>query len=271
MKRWYLQLSSFILTNSYIKGFLTGKIYKGTSKSICVPGLNCYSCPGAVGSCPIGSLQAVIGSMKYQFSYYVLGTLMLFATFFGRWICGWICPFGYVQELMSKLSKRKGRLPVAFTYVKYIVLIYFVILFPMIFTNVVGIGDPGFCKYICPSGTLLGAFPLLAMNDGLRAALGILFSWKVGLLILFLVLGIYYHRFFCRVVCPLGAFYGLFNKISFFRYKVADNCKDCGSCSRQCKMGIEPNVDPNSSECIRCGDCIKGCPVSSIRIDRKER
>ncbi len=97
MKRWYLQLSSFILTNSYIKGFLTGKIYKGTSKSICVPGLNCYSCPGAVGSCPIGSLQAVIGSMKYQFSFYVLGSLMLFATVFGRWICGWICPFGYVS------------------------------------------------------------------------------------------------------------------------------------------------------------------------------
>ena len=69
--RLWVQVMFTALTNGYVLGFLDGKIYKGSSKRFCVPGLNCYSCPGAVGSCPIGSLQAVLGSSKYQFSFYV--------------------------------------------------------------------------------------------------------------------------------------------------------------------------------------------------------
>ena len=52
----------FLIANSYFEGFKTGKIYGGNLKKICVPGINCYLCPGAKGSCPIGSLQAVIGN-----------------------------------------------------------------------------------------------------------------------------------------------------------------------------------------------------------------
>ena len=63
----------FLVTNSFFEGFKTGKIYSGELKQLCVPGMNCYSCPGAKGSCPIGALQAVIGSPKYKFSYYVVG------------------------------------------------------------------------------------------------------------------------------------------------------------------------------------------------------
>lgn len=268
MKRWMVQLGAAIATNGYFKGFLDGKIYKGVSKSVCVPGLNCYSCPGALGSCPIGALQAVLGSMKYNFSYYVLGTLILYGTLLGRWICGWICPFGMIQDFLGKLRKKKFRLPKVFNYIKYVILIYFVILFPILFTNVIGMGNPGFCKYICPSGTILGAFPLLIKNPGLRAALGTLFSWKVGLLIFFLTMSVFFSRFFCRVVCPLGAIYGFFNKISLYRYKVNVSCSSCGICSKSCKMGIKPYVEPNSMECIRCGECISACPSSSIERDK---
>ena len=50
-----------ILTNAYVNGFLPGNpmIYQGPLKQLCVPGMNCYSCPGALGSCPIGSMQAI--------------------------------------------------------------------------------------------------------------------------------------------------------------------------------------------------------------------
>ena len=105
--RWKIQALSALLTNAHLAGFFTGKLYKGALKGTCVPGLNCYSCPGAVGSCPIGALQAVIGSSKFQFSYYVVGILIFFAVLFGRVVCGFLCPFGWFQELLYKIPTKK--------------------------------------------------------------------------------------------------------------------------------------------------------------------
>ena len=72
-KKYIIQSLSALLHNIHLPNFLKGKIYQGPGKKLCLPGLNCYSCPGAAGSCPIGSLQAVIGSQKYRVSFYVLG------------------------------------------------------------------------------------------------------------------------------------------------------------------------------------------------------
>ena len=101
------------VTNGYAQGFLQGKIYRGKLKLLCMPGLNCYSCPGALGSCPIGSLQAVLDSGKFRFSCYVLGFLVLFGAVLGRFVCGWLCPFGLVQDLLHKipLFQKKKNLP----------------------------------------------------------------------------------------------------------------------------------------------------------------
>ena len=68
-RRTAVQALWALITNSYLTGFLQGKIYRGDLKKLCVPGLNCYSCPGALGSCPIGSLQAVIGSWNFKFAF----------------------------------------------------------------------------------------------------------------------------------------------------------------------------------------------------------
>ena len=86
--RLLIQLASAALVNGYAAGFAGCKIFTGTSKMVCLPVLNCYSCPGALGACPIGSLQAVEGGAKHNISFYVLGTLMLFGVLFGRLI--WI-------------------------------------------------------------------------------------------------------------------------------------------------------------------------------------
>ena len=98
--RLFCQSAFTALSNGYLRGFAKGEIFTGDSKIVCVPGLNCYSCPGALGSCPIGALQAVLGSRKFQISFYVLGFLMMVGAICGRFVCGWLCPFGLVQDLL---------------------------------------------------------------------------------------------------------------------------------------------------------------------------
>lgn len=265
--RWKIQAAATLLTNSHLVGFFTGKIYKGKLKSICVPGLNCYSCPGAVGSCPIGSLQAVIGSPKFKFSYYIVGLLILFGLLLGRLVCGFLCPFGWFQELLHKIPSKKFSTKnlKSFTYLKYVILALFVIVLPMTIVNEVGMGDPWFCKWLCPVGILEGAIPLSIVDSGIRAALGALFTWKSCLLLGIITLSVFFYRPFCKWICPLGAFYALFNKLSFYQYSVNKRkCTNCGACAKVCKMDVEVYKTPNHTECIRCGDCIRTCPHGVI-------
>ncbi|SHH39156.1 4Fe-4S binding protein [Tepidibacter thalassicus] len=269
MKRKLIQIITSIGINSYFKGFIEGNIYKGNLKRICVPGLNCYSCPGALGACPIGSLQAVISDIRYKFSFYVVGFLMLIGGFLGRFVCGWLCPFGFIEELLYKIPSPKFKVSKNFQklkYLKYVILIVFVILLPLFWVDDIGIGSPTFCKYICPAGTIEGGIPLVILNESLRSAIGFLFAWKLTLLIVIVLLSIVVFRPFCRFVCPLGAIYSLFNPISAYRLNVDLNkCTQCGVCSKKCKLDIEVYKNPNSLECIRCGECIDACPHNAIK------
>ena len=267
--RTVFQFCYAALTNGYVYGFFGGKIFKGNTKGFCVPGLNCYSCPGALGSCPIGSFQAVLSDRKFKFAFYVAGILMLFGAVFGRFVCGWLCPFGLVQDLLYKIPfpKKRKKLPGDkwLKYLKYVIFAVFVVLLPLTVLDIIGQGSPWFCKYICPSGTLFGALPLAAADEGIRGALGSLFGWKTAVLVFLLLLSVVVYRPFCRYLCPLGAVYSVFNPIAFYRYKVdSDKCTKCGKCQKKCKMDIRVYEKPNDPECIRCGDCIKACPYGAI-------
>ena len=269
--RHMIQAAAAVFFNGYAAGFVKGKIFRGKTKAICVPVLNCYSCPGAVGACPIGSLQAVLGSRNSKFSFYVLGTIMLFGVILGRAICGFLCPFGFIQELIYKLKTPKVTVPKKLDrplrYLKYAVLIVLVIVLPLFLTNEFGMGDPYFCKWLCPAGTLEGGLPLVLMNDSLKKAIGFLFSWKVGILVVILILSVLIYRPFCKFLCPLGAFYGLFNRISFVRLAVdRDQCVECGLCEKNCKMNVPVREKINSPECIRCGECRAICPKQAISL-----
>ncbi len=234
---------------------------------ICVPGLNCYSCPAAAGSCPIGALQATVGASRFHFAYYVTGFLILIGVLLGRFVCGFLCPFGWFQELLHKIPSRKFSTKKlhALTYLKYVILLLFVFVLPLTIVNEVGMGDPFFCKYICPAGILEGGIPLSIANDSIRASLGVLFTWKSCILIGIVTLSVFFYRPFCKWLCPLGAFYALFNKVSLYRLSVdADKCTSCGACSAVCKMDVDVFRTPNHSECIRCGDCIATCPHHAI-------
>ena len=263
-KKNIIQALATLATNANLKGFFEGRIYTGNTKVACVPGLNCYSCPGAVGSCPIGSLQAVIGSKKFSISYYVFGIMILIGALLGRLVCGLLCPFGFVQDLLYKIPTPKFKIPEKIDrplrYLKYAILLVFVILLPMFLTKQSGLGAPYFCKLICPAGTLGGALPLLATNEGLRSTIGFLFFWKLSILIVIVALSIFTYRPFCKYICPLGAFYSFFNKIGFYKMEfVPDKCVNCGLCEKSCKMDINVRANPNSLECIRCGACTAAC------------
>ena len=266
------------LSNGYLVGFLEGKIYTGPTKALCLPGLNCYSCPGALGSCPIGSLQAVLGSRPFSVSFYILGFLMAVGALWGRFVCGWLCPFGLVQDLLYKIPfpRKLRQLPgeSALKMIKYGILAVFVILLPLLAVDVTGLGDPWFCKYICPSGTLMAGLPLLASNTLLRSAIGWLFAWKLTILAILLLLALMISRPFCRYFCPLGVLYGLMNKVSLYRLELDESlCIRCGKCEAACELNIPVLTQQNSMECIRCGDCKNACPTGALRstLDRYRR
>ena len=259
----------FLLTNSFFEGFKTGKIYGGKWKQLCVPGMNCYSCPGAKGSCPIGALQAVIGSPKFKFSYYIVGFLFFVGALIGRGVCGYLCPFGLVQDLLhkipfvKKIETFKG--DKALRKAKYLILLVFVILLPLFLVDIIGQGAPYFCKLICPVGMLEGGIPLVWMNTSMRGAVGFLYAWKGLILILSILLSIVIYRPFCKYICPLGAIYSLFNSVSLFRYTLNhQKCIHCGRCKAVCEMQCDPVKNCNDLECIRCGKCKNACPVDAI-------
>ena len=268
--RGWIQAAATLLTNIHLPNFFKGGIYQGKGKAVCVPGLNCYSCPGAAGACPIGSFQAVVGSSKFRFSYYITGFLILLGVLLGRFICGFLCPFGWLQELLHKIPGKKlsTKKLKPLTYLKYAILLLAVVLLPAIVVNDLGMGDPFFCKYICPQGVLEGAIPLAAVNEGIRSALGSLFNWKLAILIVVVVLSILFYRPFCKWICPLGAFYALMNKVSLLGIKVDEHkCVSCGKCARVCKMDVDVTKTPNHTECIRCGKCITACPTDAIKFN----
>ena len=267
--RRLIQLYSALLHNAHLKGFITGEIYQGKAKYACVPGFNCYSCPGAVGACPLGSLQNALASGGHRAGWYVLGILMLFGVLLGRSICGWLCPLGLIQELLHKIPTykiRKSRITRALSVLKYVLLAVFVVAVPLWYGLRHDLPLPAFCKYICPAGTFEGAVALLANpnNAGLFGMLGILFTRKFIILLLIGLACVFCFRSFCRFLCPLGAIYGLFNRFCLVGVRVdEDRCTNCGACVRGCGMDVRRVGD---TECIHCARCMANCPEKAISL-----
>lgn len=270
-RRKFIQALGALAFNGNLVGFMQGRIATGAGKSVCVPVLNCYSCPGAVGACPIGSLQAVAGNGRFPISQYVLGLLVLFGIIGGRIYCGYLCPFGLLQELLHKIPLRKWQVPEAihstFTKIKYLMLALPVLLLPALFQDVFGLKSPYFCAWLCPAGTIEAGLPLMIANVPLRSAVGGMFVWKVLLTLIFIYMAVRVFRVFCRYICPLGAFYGLFNPISWYRLGFDESaCTHCKKCTEVCGMQIDPSRTPNSPECIRCHACVAACPEQALKM-----
>jgi len=266
-KRLLTQLGFFLLQNPFLKNFITGKIYRGKIKTICSPGLNCYSCPAAATSCPIGAIQFFLAGIKTSISLYVTGFLMIIGVVFGRFICGYVCPMGLLQDLLYRVKTAKLVLQLKFLrYIKYLVLVVFVLLLPAVVSEILGLGQPWFCKYICPSGTIFAAVPLLLSNGFLHRLIGKQFILKLSIAVIIMSSAVFIYRIFCRVLCPLGAIYALFNKISIMHINCdKEKCQSCGNCSKECQIKINPVLQPNDFECVRCGKCINACKSKALK------
>ena len=265
--RGWIQAGAALLTNLHLPNFLRGGLYQGAGKTVCVPGLNCYSCPAASGACPIGAFQAVVGSSKFSFSYYITGFLILLGVLLGRFICGFLCPFGWFQELLHKSPRRSFPQKAEAADIPEI-------------RCPAGDGFPAAgvpCERCWHGRPVLLQIPLPPRRAGgshpsvpcqlpaIRAALGKLFTWKFSILLSVIALSVLFYRPFCKWLCPLGAFYALFNRVSLFQMKVDKNkCVSCGKCARACKMDVDVTKTPNHTECIRCGMCIRACPTNAV-------
>jgi len=271
-RRAWFQAASALAMNAWLPGWLKGRIFQGNIKGVCVPALNCYSCPSALGACPVGALQTSFGGLRFnlsvgqkKFGLYVIGLLGVVGAAVGRLPCGWICPFGYFQELVHKIPSPKLRMPSFFSYFRYVFLAVFVVALPLLVVDEFGFGQTWFCKWICPAGTLEAGLPLVALNSGLRALVGFMYYWKVALLVLFLVAMVLIRRPFCRAVCPLGAILGLFNKASLFRMAVDDEkCVRCDECLKDCPVGIRIYESADTPDCIRCLKCVSSCKYGAV-------
>ncbi|MGB9893801.1 MAG: 4Fe-4S binding protein [Candidatus Saccharicenans sp.] len=159
LKRRFVQIIAALGFNLDFFSLSRGEISQIKTKGICLPALNCYSCPAAIGACPIGALQNSLNTFRYnlssgqkKFGLYVIGSLILIGVIGGRFSCGWLCPFGFIQELIYKIPVPKVQIPKFLTYLRYLILALLVILLPLLLVDTLGLGLPWFCKWFVRPG-----------------------------------------------------------------------------------------------------------------------
>jgi polyferredoxin len=265
-KRQIWQTVSAIAHNAYFPAYFGTFLYQGFLKGGCAPTLNCYACPSAFLSCPIGSLQNF--AMRRQFPFFLVGFFGVVGMGVGRMTCGWLCPFGFLQDGMKKISKRVVRLPGWMGYLKYVSLVVLAIALPFF------LAEAWFSK-LCPAGGIEGAIPWTlvgASNSpvlaGLDAAtmMGTMFWIKMAILAFFLAAMVFVKRPFCRTSCPMGAIFSLFNRVSLVRLEVDNHlCGKCNFCRDVCPVDLEAYRQVDSPECIKCLECVK-CPKGAIKV-----
>ena len=262
-----IQVISMLIYNIDIRNWFSGSISHAPTKNICVPGLNCYSCPGAISSCPLGSLQNTLSIGKFPF--FITGFFLFIGTLFGRAVCAFLCPVGLIQELLYKIPTHKIKRTKTLLNVsrgaslaKYFCLALMCIVAPLILFSRTGIGSPIFCAWICPAGTVSAGWPMAILNEAVRDTVGFLFTWKTIIAIVLIGASLFIFRPFCKYICPLGAIYSFFNKVAVFGIKVDEKkCVHCNACTSHCKMNA---LKVNDRECIRCGECLSKCMFHAL-------
>ncbi|MHB0997658.1 MAG: 4Fe-4S binding protein [Armatimonadota bacterium] len=236
-KRIFTQIAALIILNLPFLQMHT----------ICAPVFYCHSCPLSAFACPLGVL--VNFSTLKIFPFVTLGILGLAGTLGGRFVCGWLCPFGFMQDMLYKIRTKKISITPKLYYIKYAILAVMVLAIPFFLP-----GKPyTFCNF-CPSGTLESTIPWAI--KGVTSGDWVNFGIRIAVLLGVILFAVVASRSWCRVLCPLGAIFAFFNKFSLLRFKLLhEKCNGCGVCSKCCPTEIDPVKDMNTAECIRCMDC----------------
>jgi len=234
--------------------------------TVCFPVLNCHSCPISVFACPLGVIGQSSAAGIIPLS--VIGLVALGGLLAGRLLCGWACPFGFVQELLYKVPYVKFGLPSWTRFIKYGVFAGLVVAVPIFLTTEFPLY---FCR-LCPVATIESAIPWAIMRETADV------TWlavRLGILGGVVVLAMGHRRFFCKVICPLGACLSLFNRFAAIFPERTSDCSDCGTCNKVCPMETAKTAsgkghfavyDRRAEECISCLECHKKCPTDAIRL-----
>ena len=245
----------------FVAALLVNASFVYQAKGVCVPVLNCWSCPVASFACPMGALQSGVSAMRgaLLLPFYALGSILAVSAVIGRSMCGFLCPFGLVQDLLGKLRKRQARMPRWMGYLKYVILIVLGIVLPYLTF------EPVFCEF-CPQGALQGGILQPILDPPLREWIGGMWYTKMGILAAFLVGSIFIRRPFCHSFCALGAVFSLCSRLSLVRMHFdRDRCIDCMWCVKTCPAGIDPRTDLEGMNCVACMECAK-CPFDAIHV-----
>lgn len=228
-------------------------------KWLCNPVLSCHSCVLSWFACPIGVFVHFSG--YHLFPFLPLGMVLLVGVFLGRLLCGWACPFGFLQDLLHKVPAIKISLPPWTAYIKYALLFLLVILTPYLW------GEStmySFCR-VCPAGTLQASLPTAIASGFSTFQMATLVRWVV--LAAILAFAVVSLRSFCKVLCPLGAILAPLNYLSFWVITTPrETCLSCKKCDAACSTNIQPSVRINlkvaanrDPECIVCHECQFAC------------
>jgi len=215
------------------------------------PGLHCYACPWAITVCPVGLIQnlVIFGTIPF----FWIGAIAAYGLLAGRGFCGWFCPFGTFNDL---LAFRKVRVRSSFSYSKYVILIG-TLLAAWYFADTI------FCK-LCPAASIEASIPYLFLgvakvNRPFLIHMGTLAGTLVGMVLI--------ARFWCRYLCPMGAILSLFNRVSFLHLRLKPSrCIQCGVCTTECPMGLEPHAEHDNHNCIKCGECVEACDLGALSL-----
>jgi ferredoxin-type protein NapH len=229
-------------------------------KWLCNPVLSCHSCALSWFTCPVGVFVQFSG--LHLFPFLALGTVLLIGVLVGRLFCGWVCPFGFIQDILHKLPTRKFELPRQANVIKYFVLVIGVFSIPFF------LGEEtlySFCR-ICPASALQVTIPNLALA-GFKT-ISIPNVIKLSILLIILVTVVFSSRAFCKTLCPIGAFLAPLNLFSFRTVKVPrTECSSCKKCDEVCPTNVRPSELVSAGipasralDCIVCSDCKKACP-----------
>jgi ferredoxin-type protein NapH len=262
------RITQFISTILYNAGMISDLPRRYMPSRFCVPGFNCQYCPASIAGCPLNYLQRLFSTGGRNFPVSSLAWFLLFCIALGRLICGWLCPFGLFQDLLDKApfpKLKKGKVTRALSWIKYVVF----------FGIIVGLeGYLGliknqrilvFCRYICPNVWFDQILYTLLKGNSLDPFM--LTSPPFIFLVFLVILSLFIFRPFCRFFCPLGVFYGFFNRFALFSIHVDESkCIHCQACMRVCPMDTKKVGD---HECISCGKCKKVCHPGAIHFGIK--
>jgi polyferredoxin len=236
----------------------------GFSSGFCIPVMNCEGCLLSWFACPIGRMSEFIAFR--EFPILVLIVVLVTGLLMGRFLCGWVCPMGLVQDMLYKIPAPRIRLPRFLTWFKYGSLVITVIVVSFYFGKMV----PAFFCQFCPTAALQVVIPDMIRFEDFTLDSGRILRFSV--LAAFLVFAVLNHRSFCKVMCPIGAMVALTNKFTLFGIRLDNNkCVHCHKCDRTCPMNVavEKTAETGKKidrdpECIQCLTCEHVCPTAAI-------